>query len=81
MKHGFWADLFTTVCGCHWDLARIMSGLAFLGLNALAVFRASEGQIPTLLEWSTANVTLLTGCAIFISAKDTARAFATKGAG
>jgi hypothetical protein len=80
MKHGFWADLFTTVCGCYWDLARILSAIAFLGVNLLAIYRASQGEIPTLSDYASANLQVLTGCAIFIGGKDLARSIATKGA-
>lgn len=81
MKTGFLADLFTTVCNCHWDLARIMSALTWLGVNLLAIFRAYQGETPTLGELASANLTVITGCAIFISAKDATRKFATTGLG
>ena len=80
MKTGFLADLFTTVCGCYWDLARIMSALTWLGVNLLAIYRAYQGEIQTLGELASANLQVLTGCAIFIGGKDIARKIAT-GAG
>jgi hypothetical protein len=80
MKTGFLIDLFGTVCNCHWDLARIISALTWLGVNLLAIYRASQGEIPTLSDYASANLQVLTGCAIFIGGKDLARSIATKGA-
>ena len=81
MKTGFLIDLFGTVCNCHWVLARIMSALTWLGVNLLAAYRAYQGEIPTLNELASANLQVLTGCAIFIGGKDVARSIATKGLG
>jgi hypothetical protein len=81
MKQGLLIDLFGTVCNCHYDLARIMSFAAFVGLNLLALYRCWQGEVPTLSDYASANLQVLTGCAIFIGGKDVARSIATKGAG
>ena len=81
MRQGFLIDLFGTVCNCHWDLARILSAIAFLGVNLLAIYRAYHGEVPTLSDYASANLQVLTGCAIFIGGKDLARSIATKGLG
>jgi hypothetical protein len=81
MKHGFWADLLCGIGNLFWDLARIMSALAFVGVNLLAIYRAYLGEVPTLSDYASANLQVLTGCAIFIGGKDLARSIATKGAG
>lgn len=78
MKRGFWADLFTTVCNCHWELGRILSGVAFLGVNLLALYMAYKGNPPTLDQYTEAHLKLFTGCALFIGGKDAARAFAIR---
>jgi hypothetical protein len=80
MRQGFLIDLFGTVCNAHYDLARILSAIAFLGVNLLAIYRAYLGEVPTLSDYASANLQVLTGCAIFIGGKDIARSIATKGA-
>lgn len=79
MKTGFWADLFTTVCGCYWDLARIASAIIIASVITLAVYRCHIGQVPTLSEYADAMMKVFLGCAAFIGGKDLARAHATKG--
>jgi hypothetical protein len=79
-KTGLWADLFCGIGNTYLDLARILSGIAFLGVNMLAVYRAIQGEPPTLADYASANLQVLTGCAIFIGGKDVARSIATKGA-
>lgn len=79
VKHSFWKDLFYGIGNGYADLARILSGIAFLGVNLLAIYRASQGEIPTLSDYASANLQVLTGCAIFIGGKDVARSIATKG--
>lgn len=81
MKTGFLADLFTTVCNCHWDLARIMSAIAFVGFHALVVHNIASGQPVTPNEYGEALLKLVTGCVAFIGGKDLARRVATKGLG
>jgi hypothetical protein len=80
MKQGFWADLLMGIGNTYYDLARILSAIAFLGVNLLAIYRAAQGEIPTLADFASANLQVLTGCAIFIGGKDLARSIATKGA-
>jgi hypothetical protein len=79
-KTGLMADLLCGIGNLYWDLARILSAIAFLGVNLLAIYRASQGEIPTLSDYASANLQVLTGCAIFIGGKDLARSIATKGA-
>lgn len=78
MKTGFLADLFTTVCNCRWELGRILSGIAFLGVNLLALYMVKQGNPPTLKEYTEAHLALFAGCALFIGGKDAARAYALK---
>ena len=73
-KTGILADLFCGIGNAYWDLARILSAAAFLGLHLLVAYRLAEGQLVTLNEYSEAVLKLLAGCAIFIGAKDYARA-------
>lgn len=79
MKQGFWADLLCGIGNSYWDLARILSALAFLSIVLLAIYRIHEGQIPTLSEYADAIMKVFAGCVVFIGGKDAARAY-SKGA-
>ena len=74
MKRGFWADLFCTVDNQHWDLARILSAWATLSVSLLAAYKLYQNQELNIAEYATAMMTVLGGSAVFIGAKDIARA-------
>lgn len=77
----FLADLFKNVNNEAWDLARILSGLGFLSIIILAVYRVHAGQEVGLKDLSGALMEVLIGSGLIIGAKDAVRAHAqSKGA-
>jgi hypothetical protein len=78
MKRGFFADLFTNVTNEAWDLARILSAWGVLSVSMLAGYKIFKGQELSLSEYAQAMMTVFTGCALFIGAKDVARAHSIK---
>lgn len=79
MKQGFWADLLCGIGNTYWDLARILSLLAFLSVVGLAILQIRHGEIPKLAEYADAIMKVFVGCGAFIAGKDVARAY-SKGA-
>lgn len=80
-KEGILADLLCGIGNLYWDLARILSAAAFVGLHLLGAYMLAKGQPVTLNDYAEAVLKLLAGCAIFIGGKDVARAYSTKDAG
>lgn len=77
----FLADLFKNVGNDAWDLARILSALSVISVMAMGGYKIYAGQQLSLSEYANGLMTVMAGCAIFIGAKDVARAHAqSKGA-
>ncbi len=74
----FLRDLFCGVGNQNWELGRISAAWAILSTSALAGYKVYADQPFTLTEYATAMMAIFTGCAIFIGAKDMARAGANK---
>lgn len=74
----FLRDLFMGVSNQAWELGRISAAWAIISTSALAGYKVYAGQAFTLTEYATAMMTVFTGCAIFIGAKDMAKAGANK---
>ena len=74
----FLRDLFAGVNNQAWELGRISSAWAIFTTSALAGYKVYVGQPIALTEYATAMMTIFTGCAIFIGAKDMAKAGANK---
>jgi hypothetical protein len=74
----FIADLFKSVGNKAWDLARILAGLAFFSIIALAGYRTYSGQEVALKDLSGALMEVLIGSGLIIGAKDVAAAHANK---
>lgn len=74
----FLADLFKGVGNKAWELGRISAAWAIFSTSALAVYKLYQGQDLSLNDYATAMMTVFTGCAIFIGAKDVARGASNK---
>ena len=71
-------DLFMNVGNEAWDLARILSTWGVLSVSVLASYKIYKGLDVSIGEYAQAMMTVFTGCALFIGAKDVARAHAAK---
>lgn len=74
----FFRDLFTGVSNQSFELARVLSAWTVLSTSALAGWKVYSGQDVSLNDYATAMMLVMGGCAVFIGAKDTARAHAIK---
>lgn len=72
------ADLFKGVGNKAWELGRISAAWAIFSTSGLAGFKLYQGQDLSLNDYATAMMTVFAGCAIFIGAKDVARAHSEK---
>lgn len=74
----FLEDLFKGVGNKAWELGRISSAWAILSTSALAGYKLFQNQPFSLSDYSTAMMQVFAGCAIFIGAKDVAKAHSEK---
>jgi hypothetical protein len=74
----FLADLFKGVGNKAWELGRISAAWAIFSTSALAGFKLYQGQDLGLNDYAQAMMTVFAGCAIFIGAKDIAKAQSEK---
>lgn len=74
----FVRDLFTNVGNEHWELARVLSFWTVMSTSALAGWKVYTSQPLSLNEYASAMMLVLGGCAVFIGAKDVARAHSVK---
>lgn len=72
------ADLFKGVGNKAWELGRIAAAWAILSTSAIAIFKLYQGQDLKLTDYASAMMTVFAGCAVFIGAKDAARAYSEK---
>lgn len=74
----FLEDLFKGVGNKAWELGRIAAAWAIFSTSALAGFKLYVGQPVSLTEYAQAMMVVFAGCAIFIGAKDLAKAHSEK---
>jgi hypothetical protein len=75
MSH-FLGDLFKGVGNKGWELARVSCGWAILSTSALAGFKLFQGQPLAMNDYADAMMKVFAGSALFIGAKDVAKAHA-----
>lgn len=74
----FFADLFKGVGNKAWELGRVSAAWAILSTSALAGYKLYQGMPLALGEYADAMMKVFAGSALFIGAKDVAKAHSEK---